>query len=79
MAPATARRGGTIMDDDREEGLSALLHETRTFPPPEEMVRRANARPGIYEEANADPVAFWAGQAEQLQWETPWTTALDWS
>ncbi len=67
-----------VMSEDREEGLSALLHETRTFPPPDDMVRRANARPGIYEEANADPVAFWAAQAENLRWSTPWARTLDW-
>ena len=46
------------MSEEREEGLSALLHETRTFAPPETMVERANAGPGIYDEANADPLAF---------------------
>ena len=34
------------MSEEREEGLSALLHETRTFPPPEALVQRANAGPG---------------------------------
>src|SRR5580704_1600702 len=66
------------MSDDREEGLSALLHETRTFAPPEALVARANAGPGIYEEANADPLAFWASQAERLTWAKPWTSVLDW-
>ena len=66
------------MSEDREEGLSALLHETRTFPPPDELVKRANARPGIYDEADADPLAFWAAQAEHLTWATPWTEMLEW-
>jgi acetyl-CoA synthetase len=67
------------LSEDREEGLSALLHETRTFPPPEALAKRANAQPGIYDEAKADPLAFWASQAERLTWAAPWTDVLDWS
>jgi hypothetical protein len=66
------------VSEDREEGLSALLHETRTFPPPAELVKRANASPEIYDEANADPLAFWAAQAENLTWATPWSKTLEW-
>ena len=62
----------------REEGLSALLHETRTFPPPEDFAKQANAQPGIYAEAEADPLAFWASQAKRLTWDTPWTEVLEW-
>src|SRR5450631_1341446 len=67
------------MSEDREEGLSALLHETRTFPPPPALAARANAQPEIYDEAKANPLAFWASQAESLTWATPWTDVLDWS
>jgi len=66
------------VSETREEGLSALLHETRTFPPPEELAKEANAQPGIYAEAEADPLAFWAAQAKQLTWDTPWTDVLEW-
>ena len=66
------------MSEEREEGLSALLHETRTFPPPDALVQRANAGPGIYDEAKADPLAFWADQAKHLTWATPWTDVLEW-
>ena len=66
------------MSETREEGLSALLHETRTFPPPEEFAKEANAQPGIYAEAEADPLAFWATQAKRLTWDTPWTDVLEW-
>ena len=67
------------VSETREEGLSALLHETRTFPPPEEFAKEANAQPGIYAEAEADPLAFWASQAKQLTWDTPWTDVLEWN
>ena len=62
---------------DAEEGLSALLHETRTLPPPAELASSANAQPGIYEEAAADPLGFWAAQAERLQWASR-GPILDW-
>ena len=56
-------RKEAAVSETREEGLSALLHETRTFPPPEEFAKQANAQPGIYAEAESDPLAFWAAQA----------------
>ena len=40
------------MSETHEESLSALLHETRTFPPPEDLAKEANAQPGIYAEAD---------------------------
>jgi acetyl-CoA synthetase len=68
---------------DRPDGgdggaLSALLHETRRFEPPADFAARANARPGIYEEAAADPEAWWARQAEHLTWDHHWDRVLDW-
>ncbi len=66
------------MSEIQEQGLSALLHETRTFPPPAGLARDANAQPGIYDEANADPQAFWADQASRLDWAEPWSRVLDW-
>ena len=64
--------------NDGGEALSALLHETRQFPPPEEFARQANAQPGIYEEAAADSEAWWASQAEQLTWDRHWDKVLEW-
>jgi acetyl-CoA synthetase len=58
--------------------LSALLQETRKFPPPDGFAAKAVAGPEIYAEAAADPVAWWAEQAKGLQWETPWDQVLDW-
>jgi acetyl-CoA synthetase len=48
------------------------------LPPPPEFVADAVAGPGIYAEADADPVAWWADQARLLRWETPWDEILDW-
>ena len=54
------------------EALSALLHEERRFPPSAELAARANAQPGIYEQAAADPLAWWGEQSEQLTWDYHW-------
>ena len=58
--------------------LSALLHETRRFDPPADFAARANAQPSIYAEAAKDPPAWWAEQAENLQWDRHFDTVLDW-
>jgi acetyl-CoA synthetase len=64
---------------DGSQELSALLRENRRFEPAAEFAEQAVARPGIYEEAAADPVAFWEEQARRLAWAEPWTTALEWN
>jgi acetyl-CoA synthetase len=65
------------VSEDAEEALSALHHELRRIPPPPELAASANAQPGIYDEAAADPLAFWEDQARRLTWSEPWTTALE--
>ena len=60
--------------------LENLLHETRAFPPSPEFAAQAGVKPEIYEEADADRLAFWAKQARDLlTWHTPFTETLDWS
>jgi acetyl-CoA synthetase len=68
------------MSDANAEGgaLSALLQETRRFPPPAGFAANAVAGPDVYDAAKADPVAWWAEQAKRLQWEEPWNQVLDW-
>ncbi|HET6729356.1 MAG TPA: acetate--CoA ligase [Jiangellaceae bacterium] len=62
------------------EALSNLLREERRFPPADEFVARANADAGLYDEAAADRLAFWARQARELvSWETEWDQVLDWT
>ena len=58
--------------------IDNLLNEERRFPPSAEF--RASAvvsDPSIYERAARDPEAFWAGQARQLEWITPFTKVLE--
>ncbi|MCV7299804.1 acetate--CoA ligase [Mycobacterium barrassiae] len=49
------------------------------YPPSEEFAAQANATEGLYAEAEADRLAFWAKQAERLSWDTPFSEVLDWS
>jgi hypothetical protein len=61
------------------EALSNLSHEERSFPPPPEFARAANATEDLYAEAEKDPVAFWEKRAERLTWTQKWSQGLDWS
>ncbi|MBX3096072.1 MAG: acetate--CoA ligase, partial [Fimbriimonadaceae bacterium] len=59
--------------------IDTLLHEDRVFPPSPEFVAKANiSDPAIYESAAADPVGFWRGWAEQLDWFKPWDVIVEW-
>ena len=40
---------------------------------------QANAKPGIYESAEADYNAFWAEWARKLEWMKPFTQTLEWN
>jgi len=62
------------------EKLDALLQENRTFPPSEEFRRQANMKdPSIYKRADGDGLAFWAEEAERLEWFEKWSKVLDWN
>ena len=65
------------MSPDTE--LSALLHETRRFPPSPEFSDAANAQPEIYDHAAKDRLGFWAEQAGYLTWDRPWEAELNWN
>jgi len=59
--------------------IDNLQQEDRSFPPADAWRRDANARdPGVYARAAADPEAFWAAFASELEWITPWSRVLEW-
>ncbi|MDQ1734493.1 MAG: acetyl-CoA synthetase [Pseudonocardiales bacterium] len=58
--------------------LSALLTETRRFPPSPDFSAKANAQPEIYQRAGVDRLAFWADEASRLDWAQPWEAVLEW-
>jgi acetyl-CoA synthetase len=60
--------------------IDALLQENREFPPSDEFRRDANVNDAaIWSQADADREAYWAGWAEQLDWQTKWNRVLDWN
>ena len=60
--------------------IDHALEEIRRFRPSPEFAAQAVAGTRLYEEAQADRLAFWADQARDLlQWEKPFTRTLDWS
>jgi acetyl-CoA synthetase len=59
--------------------IESLSEESRRFPPSPEFASQANAQPGIYADAERDPLEFWASWARTLEWMEPFTTVLEWN
>jgi acetyl-CoA synthetase len=59
--------------------ISSFLSEDRVLPPDRWWLDRSRMHdPGVYARAAADPEAFWAAFATELEWSSPWTRILDW-
>jgi acetyl-CoA synthetase len=67
-----------------ESSIESVLQEQRVFEPPAAFSETARipsmaAYQKLYDEAAADPAAFWARlAAEELDWFEKWDTVLDW-
>ncbi|MBK6587314.1 MAG: acetate--CoA ligase [Acidobacteria bacterium] len=64
--------------------IESTLSESRLFPPPPEFAENAHIKSfadyeALYAEAAADVPAFWAKQAESLDWFKKWDTVLEWN
>jgi acetyl-CoA synthetase len=60
--------------------FDALLHEDRRFPPPSGFAKNAvMSDASIYARAAADPQAYWAEWAAELDWFRSWDTVLEWT
>jgi acetyl-CoA synthetase len=68
----------TIRAPDASQ-LDTLLSEQRRFPPPPHFAASAIATADLYDRARRDRLAFWADEAERLDWVTPWKAVLEWS
>ncbi len=69
-----------MTEAQQPSALETLLHENRSFSPPPEFTAQANAGdPGIYAQADADYLQWWADWAGLLDWERKWDQVLDWS
>jgi acetyl-CoA synthetase len=67
------------MADQHSTELSVLLKEDRRFPPPDAWRAGASVTDrAVYERAAADPEAFWATWASELEWMRPWDAVLEW-
>jgi acetyl-CoA synthetase len=63
--------------EELDEELASLL-DVETFDPPALFSEQALLKdPAVYQQAAADPQAWWAAQAEQLDWSQKWTRVLD--
>jgi acetyl-CoA synthetase len=54
-----------------------MLEVERFEPPPSFQAQALLNDPAVYEQAAADPQAWWAKQAEELAWFEPWEQVLD--
>ena len=59
--------------------IDHLLNETRRFAPSDAFAESAVGRAELYQRAADDREGFWAEQARELHWHTPFTEVLDWS
>ncbi|MGB2710969.1 MAG: acetate--CoA ligase, partial [Conexibacter sp.] len=73
MADSAATEGGTTL----ERELDAMLAIERFDPPQAFRAGALLSDPAVYEQAAADPQAWWAQQAESLDWAQRWDTVLD--
>lgn len=56
-----------------------LTKDERVYHPSAEFAAKANTKDlGLYQEAEQDLEAFWAKQAERLDWFQKWDKVLDW-
>src|SRR5579872_3601730 len=79
MEAVFAGNGPKPMRMQTKDAIDTLLVESRRFPPAAAFTKAANAQPGIYEEAEKDPVAWWSSWARKLEWMKPFTQTLEWN
>ncbi len=85
QSPVVPDQGGRIpcMPDQTppiSPEIDALLTEHRRFEPGAAFRAAAHVNdPAVYARAAADPEAFWAGFAGELEWMTPWDAVLEWT
>jgi acetyl-CoA synthetase len=73
MSPEPQTPAGEELDNE----LASLLEVERFEPPAEFREHALLSDAGVYEEVAADPQAWWAARAAELDWFQPWTRVLD--
>ncbi|MCH8044632.1 MAG: acetate--CoA ligase [Planctomycetes bacterium] len=71
------------MADKSSGQIDTVMREERLFPPSAEFVAKADidsmaAYETLWNEAEADPEAFWGKLAAELHWFKPFETVLEW-
>lgn len=63
-----------------DDKLSALQKQGESYVPSAVVKARAHVTDfdALYQSSIADPPAFWAEQAKQLEWFTPWHEVMQW-
>src|SRR5437879_1622765 len=66
-----------------DQNIESHLIEKRVFKPPKEFAKKTRVRSldqyrRMYRESIARPDKFWAREARELKWRTPWKKVLDW-
>jgi acetyl-CoA synthetase len=66
------------------QAIDSVLKEQRVFEPSEDFRSKAHIKSlaeyeRLYQEAERDPEAFWAGIAKELHWFQPWSKVLEWN
>ncbi len=66
--------------ESKSSAIDVFLEETRVFGPPEAFRQVANVRDeNVYARARANPEAFWAEFASELEWVKKWDRVLEWN
>ncbi len=71
-------------DAGAANNIESILHENRTFNPPENFSRDAHIKSlsqyrEMYRESLDNPEGFWGKAAEELHWFKKWTRVRDWN
>lgn len=59
--------------------IEHLLEDLETFPPSDDFTSSSPVPADLAARAEEDRLGFWADQARELHWSTPFTEVLDWS
>jgi acetyl-CoA synthetase len=66
-----------VAGEELDAELASLLEVERFESPAEFREQALLSDPSVYEQAAADPPAWWAAQAKELDWFQQWTAVLD--
>jgi acetyl-CoA synthetase len=68
---------------EKKKEIVSMMEETRVFPPPEEIKKKAYIKTmdeykALYKKSYDDPDGFWGEQAKELDWYKKWDKVSQW-